>query len=411
MTNLKQQAFSVLAAGAMLLNVASPALAGTTTLEITGNGANSNNEVDVEIEREVKVEQNNDADIDNDINVDSNTGENNANQNGAGNVEIKTGDATTNVKVNNSVNSNVAEVDCCAGNDTTVKVSDNLSKSQNTVYLDDKNETKIDQDNDADIDNDVDVDSETGENYADDNIGGDVKIKTGKADTTVKVSNNANSNWARVGNGSSQGGSLTALITGNGSESDNEIDLEFENEVEIDQDNDADVDNDVDVDAETGENGADDNGAGDVIIKTGDANTDVTLDTLVNFNAADVNCGCLLDDVYAKIGMNLADSYNTIEAEFEEETEVDQDNDADVDNDVDVDAETGENDADDNISGEDRDPSITTGNADATVEANTAGNSNVFGDLDDLELDLPGGYSLDFSFDFGMFLDWLADQG
>lgn len=410
MTNLKQQTFSVLAAGAMLLNVASPVLAGTTTLEITGNGAESDNVVDVDMEQKTEVKQDNKADVKNEIKIDANTGNNHANNNGSGNVEIETGNAKADVTVNNSLNNNVAEVDCCAGNDTTVKVSDNLKKSDNSVYLDNKNKTEVKQDNYADVDNKVDVDSQTGKNYADDNIGGDVKIKTGNADTKVKVGTSANSNWAKVGGSSNNGASLTAMITGNGAYSDNLIDLEFENEVELEQDNDADVDNDVYVDAETGENGADDNGAGDVVIETGNAKADITVDTLVNFNAADVNCGCLLDDVHAKIGQNLKDSYNTIKADFEDETEVEQDNDADVDNKVDVDAETGENDADDNISGEDKDPRIETGNTNAIVKASTAGNSNTFGDLGDLDVDLPGGLSLNFSFDFSMFLDWLASQ-
>jgi len=399
MTNLKRQTFSVLAAGAMLLNVASPVLAGTTTLEITGNGAETDNVVRANMENKVEVKQDNKADVRNDIEVNSNTGNNQASQNGAGNVEIKTGDAVADVTVNNTLNSNKADLGCCANNDTTVKVSDNLKRSDNSVYLDNENKTEVRQDNYADVDNKVDVDSQTGRNYADDNIGGDVTIKTGKADTTVKVGTTANLNWAKVGGSSDNGGSLTAYITGNGAKTDNVIDLDLENKVELDQDNDAYVDNDVYVDAVTGKNGADDNGAGNVEIKTGDAVADVTVDNLVNFNAADVNCGCLLDDVHAKIGQNLTESYNTIRADFEDKTEVEQDNDADVDNRLDVDAQTGENDADDNVSGADHDPSIKTGNTNSTVTTGTVGNSNAFGDLGDFDLELPGGITLNFSLD------------
>lgn len=411
MTNLNKQIFSVLAAGTMVLNIATPALAGETSLEISGNGAHTDNVVKVETENKTEVKQENKLDVNNNFDVKSNTGKNNANDNGSGNVEIKTGNADTTVKANTAGNSNVANTGCCANNDTNVKVSGNLEKSDNSVYLDQKNKVDVDQDNDADVDNDVDVDSNTGKNYADDNIGGNVKIDTGNASTTVEVSTMANSNWARVGGDSSDGGSLTAYITGNGAYTDNVVDLDFDSEVDVDQDNDADVDNDVDVDANTGENGADDNGAGDVIIKTGNADADVTLDTMVNFNAADVDCGCLFGSINAKIAQNLEDSYNTIRADFDDELEVEQDNDADVDNDVDVDGNTGENDADDNISGDENDPSITTGNTDTTVEGNTSGNSNAFGvDLDDMEFELPNGTSINFSIDLDAILDWLASH-
>ena len=50
MTKFKKEIFSVIAAGAMVLNLATPAFA--TTIVISGNGSNSNIEVDVELENE-----------------------------------------------------------------------------------------------------------------------------------------------------------------------------------------------------------------------------------------------------------------------------------------------------------------------------------------------------------------------
>jgi len=421
MTNFKRQLISVIAAGTMVLNLATPALA--TTIVISGNGSNSDSEVDVELENETEVVQTNVADIKNDIDVDSDTGNNDAEDNTGGDVSIDTGDATSTVTVSNNVNTNAASVDCCeAGGDVDVLVEGNGTHSDNNVWLDRKSEIDIEQLNFADVDNDVDVDSDTGGNDAEDNTGGSVEIKTGKADTTVTLSTKANSNMAMVGNASSNGGSLSARILGNGSNSDNEIDLELENNVWLDQINVLDLENDVDVDSDTGDNDAEDNTGGSVLIDTGDVDTDVTVDNMVNFNAADVDCGCLLDDIMAKISGNGTDSDNEIELEVEGETDVEQENycgaegpgiqsgnrGSDCETDVDVDSDTGNNDAEDNTGDPGDDPTVETGDVDNNVEVNNSGNVNAFGvDLDDLDWPDFSGFSFSFTFDLQDLLDLL----
>ena len=112
---------------------------------------------------------------------------------------------------------------------------------------------------------------------------------------------------------------------------------------------------------------------------------------------------------------NGTDSDNEIEAELETELEVDQYNDFDCKGElkdacaeVDVELETGDNEAEDNTQGEDGDPTIDTGNADATVDVSNSGNSNVFGEAPDHEFDLPLGFSLNISLDFGDLLDLLG---
>jgi len=188
MTNLKKQIFSAMTAGALLLNVATPALAGTT-LEISGNGSDSDNTVDVSTSNNTAVVQNNEAHVNNNIKVESNTGENTADDNTGGDVEIETGDADTEVNVSNSLNSNQASVDCCNEGDTEVKISGNGSDSDNDVKLNQTNgkDSGVFQTNKANVNNKVDVDSDTGDNDADDNTGGNVTIKTGDASTTVNV--------------------------------------------------------------------------------------------------------------------------------------------------------------------------------------------------------------------------------
>jgi hypothetical protein len=346
--------------------------------------------------------QSNEADIDNDVDVDANTGDNSAEDNTGGSVEISTGDTDTKVEVSNTVNSNSAQVDCCTSNDTTVEISGNGTGSENTAGVTQTNTTGVWQDNDADVDNDVDVDSETGDNDAEDNTGGDVSVETGDADVTVKLSTTANMNTAVVGGGSSDPSSLDVLVTGNGSDSVNDVALALVKDITVVQENDADVDNDVDVDSSTGDNDVEDNTGGETGIDTGDATTDVTVDNLVNFNGADVDCGCALD-AEVKIGSNGTDSTNEIVATLADTQNVFQGgedeagNDADLDNDVDVDAETGDNEVEDSTTQPDGDPMIETGDADATLTYTNSGNVNVFGNASDFP---------EVDFDFHFSLDW-----
>src|SRR3989304_2360056 len=318
MNDLKKKVASAIAAGTLLLNLATPAFATSLTLEVSGNGSDSDNEVELEYEQEVTVTQTNVANVLNDVKVEAETGGNEAEDNTGGDVEIETGDAEANVTVSNTLNSNVAHVDaCCLGD-------------------------------------------------------------------------------------------VTAKISGNGSDSDNEIELELENEVEVTQANEANVWNYVKVEAETGDNEAEDNTGGPVEISTGDATVDVTVDNLVNFNWADIDgCGCL-EDILAKISGNGAASDNEIEAELESELEVTQANDFDckfTDKDacakVDAELSTGDNEAEGNTQGGE-DPTIETGDANADVEVNNSGNSNVFGDVPDPELEWPWGFDFNFNFSFDL---------
>src|SRR3989344_4134893 len=98
-------------AAIVLSSLIVPALA--VDIEVSGNGASSNNTVNYSQSNDVDIDQDNDADISNDIDVDADTGNNEANKNTGGDVSIDTGDASSNVTVNNAVNSNQAEVDAC----------------------------------------------------------------------------------------------------------------------------------------------------------------------------------------------------------------------------------------------------------------------------------------------------------
>ena len=401
MTNYKKQLLSVLASGAVMLNTVLPVYAGTTVV-LSGNGSDSNNTANLTLNSSTNVVQNNTANIENKIKAEAETGENDANDNTGGDVNVDTGNATVNVAVNNLVNSNSASVDCCPQGDINVLIDGNGTHSDNDVDLDQNSTINVFQDNYAYVKNDIDAEAETGENDANDNTGGSVSIDTGDAETNVEVSNTANANWAKVGGDGAQG-ELSARIVGNGSNSDNYIDLDLDSAILLKQDNDASLENKVKAEAETGENDANDNTGGDVSIDTGDAETDVSVDNLVNFNWADVDCGCLLD-LLAKIADNGTYTDNDIDLDLDDELEVFQDNECGYEkkckNDVDAESETGENDAKDNTEGDgEGDPSIDTGNAETDVDVSNSGNVNTYGVAPDF--DWP-----DFDFNFNLSLSW-----
>ncbi len=434
MTNLQKKVTSAIAAGALLLQVALPVLAQSTTLVITGNGAESDSDINVAQTTTTTVVQNNVANISNDVDADADTGGNDANYNTGGAVSIDTGDASTGVAISNTANSNTAEVKGCCETDVDVEISGNGWKSDNDANLKLSTSTDVFQNNYAKIKNDVDADSDTGDNDANYNTGGNVSVKTGDADTAVLIDNKVNSNWAKIGDGSG-GASVSLKILGNGAESDNDINLAFARSLLLTQDNFASIKNDVDADADTGDNDANYNTGGSASIDTGDATVGVAIDNMANFNYADLDCGCILD-VLAKVAGNGWDSDNDINAALLDSKAAFQTNSYvcgrggfpypggdqlglfefpgfgggykdKACNDVDADADTGDNDVKKNTGHPGVDPSIETGDAATLVTVENTANSNVL---------VEGGGSAfpelpDFDFDFDLGFNWLLWWG
>ncbi len=82
MTNLQKRIASAIAAGSLFLNLVTPAIGLSFTID--GNASNSDNYINVELEREVEVEQENTADVENDVTISTNTGRNTAKDNTSG---------------------------------------------------------------------------------------------------------------------------------------------------------------------------------------------------------------------------------------------------------------------------------------------------------------------------------------
>lgn len=438
MTNLQRRIATSIATGSLLLQTIVPAFAGTTTLVISGNGDSSDNTANIEMESSTNVVQENYTSIDNEIDVKTDTGGNTASSNTGGDVKVDTGDSDVEVAVVNDVNSNVADVENCdCGNDVDVEISGNGVDTDNRANLkigaEEGAETSVWQRNTAAVDNDVDVDAKTGNNRAEDNTGGNVEIYTGNSKVTVVEQTIANSNSARIG-GNGGGSSVSLLIKDNGDSSDNRINLALDKSTALTQWNMTAIENDIEVDTDTGDNVADSNTGGSILIDTGFAKMTAVVDNMAGFNAADLGCDCAISDVMAKVANNGVDSDNHLRAELIADRDVFQDNLCGFgemamtrsrkgnhrfipcfDNDIDLEGYTGDNRAESNTDGDGSDPAIYTGDTTVDVGATNTGGSNTFGDFDMSDWDWPEhdyGMDLDLSFSFDMsdFMAWLMSN-
>lgn len=190
---------------------------GEVSLWITGNGDDSENDIELDLDHDVLLNQQNSAYVENDVDAYSSTGDNRANRNTGGAVSVGTGDAHTEVVVDNAANFNAAAIDCDCLTDISATIDDNGADSENSIkaYLSD--DLNVFQDNSCEdniltfgwdgwyghhncgIDNDLDADSTSGSNVADKNVGDDedsseMGVTTGDAETLVGVENTGNSN-------------------------------------------------------------------------------------------------------------------------------------------------------------------------------------------------------------------------
>lgn len=165
-------------------------------------------------------------------------------------------------------------------------------------------------------------------------------------------------------------------ISGNGAGSNNNSNSNSNNSTTVVQNNTAHISNNVSSQLSTGGNTADDNTGGNVSVDTGSALSTTDILNKANSNQADVtslgkdgasNGSTLISGNGAKSQNDVNNSSNTA-------TSLYQKNQADVQNDVQNKLNTGYNRANDNTGG---DVSVTTGNAGAATDIQTAVNANV----------------------------------
>lgn len=401
--NLKRKIAVAAALGTLFLNSVTAGAFAATTLTITGNGSGSNNSSSVNTSSTTTVVQQNSANVSNNITTASNTGGNHANDNTGGNISVSSGRATSNVDVSTMVNHNRADVaNCACASDATVTVSGNGSGSQNNATLSHGNTTEVFQTNDARINNMITTTGRTGNNDANRNTGGTVSVASGNADSTVSVRNAANANIATVGGGASSGtgrGTTTVDIVGNGSGSNNTINLRNDSSMRLIQSNGANITNDITTRGATGSNRANDNTGGNVTVTSGGAVSDVMVDTMANFNGADIsNCLCT-SDVTAKISGNGSRSRSLLTAALDGNTAFFQTGDANVNNMFDTIGRTGGSSARRNTGDAGiADFRLTSGNANSMTKVHTMSNMNMIGNVHIPTLHFG---NMDFSFDLG----------
>jgi translation initiation factor 1 (eIF-1/SUI1) len=409
MKKLLTKSVAMLSLTALVLFSLTPAAYAATVTEISGNGADSDNDIEVSKTNTQTVVQSNTAIITNDIHSEAETGENEANDNTGGDVVIGTGNALSVVDVTTKVNLNrITDGFSTAEGGLGALISGNGADSENEIEYENFHDVSAYQDNLADIANYVDAEAETGENDANRNTGGDVVVVTGHAQTAVDIDNIANANLLNLGSVSpSQNGGIQDLrIIGNGADSENSIEVTRLHSLTVVQDNAAIITNDVEADAETGENDVNDNTGGDVRVDTGLAKALVNIDNLANFNhATDVHS--LASTLGAKVAVNGADSESEIEFNQDNLFSIFQGGEGsgnlfDVFNRVEAEPESGENDANRNTAALvggvfDGDPTVISGHAQSETYVRNVGNANIYGS----GLPLPGGTNLELGFDLG----------
>jgi len=163
---------------------------GGTSVNISGNGSNTNNLVNYSSNGSNNVTVNNNANISNNVNGKLNTGYNKANYNNGGDVSIITGSIEVNDTIRNK-SINIAEVNAQNGQGGSIylAVNDNGADSNNSILLNNENEIEIDVDNSANIVNNSTWDLNTGKNSANGNNGGEVKIATGDIVLNTTIEN------------------------------------------------------------------------------------------------------------------------------------------------------------------------------------------------------------------------------
>jgi len=398
-TNLKRISTAI-ATGAVLLSSIAPAAFAAET--VSGNGAFSDNTVTVNNNSTTSVGQNNVANVSNSVSSNATTGGNSAGFNTGGNTTVNTGDATNLVNVSNQLNTNQAAVSNCscqAGN-TDISLTGNGAFSTNNGSVNNNNTTTLSQNNQANVTNAVSANSSTGSNDAGFNTGGNTTIKTGNAGVGVTIDTMANSNVALVGGGAVAGAGNGSSITinGNGAFSENSAAINKNSAIVLGQNNDAAIVNAVDAAAHTGDNSTGFNTGGTETVWTGNATTLVGIDNAVNFNAASVDCGCILGGTTLKIAGDGAYSGSDVTANDTSVLAVGAVNDAALYNAVAHDATTGTNDAGFNTASVlGGDPLVKTGNAYSSTDLSNSGNENVF--TQGATLGLPGNWNMSLQFD------------
>lgn len=255
-------------------------------ISVTGNGSESQSAVQSSADTTTTIAQNNSGSITNNVNSSSDTGNNTASNN-TGNATITTGDATTQTKVDNQLNSSTVSQDCCNRSDSgSVTITGNGTGSSNTAAVNSSTTTTAIVNQNATINNSITLSANIGNNTASGNLG-NVRIKTGNIAAYQSIVNGP-VNFASVSLPSSPN-DTTVKISGNGSFSDNTVNIHHRNDTNVYVNNNAYFLNDVTLRLNTGGNTADVN-VGNVDIKTGEIIAVTEIKNVANISKVEITC-------------------------------------------------------------------------------------------------------------------------
>ena len=264
--------------------------------------------------------------------------------------------------------------------DTTLVINGNAQGSDNTVKVDVSKSNTVVQENKANVENKFNIDSSTGDNEADGNNGGEIKVKSGDSTVTAKADNQLNSN-SYESDCCEDAGDTEIIIKDNAQGSDNKVKYDVDNDSDVFQTNDADVENKFYIDSTTDYNTANgNNGDGDIYVISGDSTVVAKANTTANANVAKKggNGAGSEGSVWLGVMDNGQYSDNEIDLDVEIDDTLVQENEADVENKFDVDSSTGDNEADkNNGAGYIR---VQSGDSDVTVKADNTVNFNYMED-------------------------------
>jgi len=278
---------------AALLFLLVPSSVSAIEITVTGNGADSNQEVVVQNEQTNQVSQTNDANVVTNIDAKADSGGNTANDNAGGTTQITTGDVSVSQITQNSANHSSINSDCCgATNEEMIIISDNGVGSVNSVQSHTTSSTQVNVNQKATISNTTRIRANSGGNIASSN-GGNVEISTGTVTVESKTTNkNINTTDVYIGRG---GASIEITITGNGADSENIINYNNHNIDWVSIQNSLNLGNITLIDADSGNNQANAN-QGDVTITTGDVVVKTEIENKdINNNETKIDC-CQEDD-------------------------------------------------------------------------------------------------------------------
>lgn len=158
------------------------------TATISGNGADSENNIDIQSNSETNIDVNQSATVNNSSQGVASSGNNNASDNN-GSVSIETGNVNVEQEtINKGINFSSVQVPQGSSGETKLKISGNGADSSNSISLTDNQSTSISVDNNAEIENTIEWEVITGNNIAEGNLG-DVLIRTGDANLNILLEN------------------------------------------------------------------------------------------------------------------------------------------------------------------------------------------------------------------------------